>query len=295
MRRWLRGMRELTPDRVGLGWRPELAAGILAHLDRIDVAEVIADDYFKAGSKRVRALATLARNIPVTLHGTSQGLASMARADERRLEKLARLVDMVEPEGWSEHLAFVRAGGIEIGHLAAPPRCAASVDGTASNLDVARRIVGSAPEVENIATLVDPPASDRDEPQWLADVVAASGCGLLLDLHNVYANGMNFGPAPEAYLSRLPLERVRTVHIAGGKVIGTVGMERVLDDHLHDVPDPVYELLAELAARCPNPLTVILERDGRYPGIGELMRQLDRARAALRRGRERAALHRGAA
>lgn len=288
-------MWQLMPDRVGLGWRPELAAGILAHLDRIDAVEVIAEEYFDASPKRVRALTTLARNVSVTLHGTSQGLASTSKPDRRRLEKFARLMDAVQPDGWSEHLAFVRAGGIEIGHLAAPPRCGSTVDSTASNLDVAARIVGSAPEIENIATLVDPPASDRDEPQWLADVVDASGCELLLDIHNIYANGVNFGPAPEIYLERLPLERVRTVHIAGGKVIGSPGAERVLDDHLHDVPDPVYELLSELAARCPNPLTVILERDGSYPGILELLGQLDRARTALKRGRETATLHRGAA
>lgn len=291
----MRRLRQLRPDRVGIGWRPELAAGILAHPEQVDVVEVIAEEYFDAAPKRVRALAMLARNMPLMLHGTSQGLASTARAERKRLEKLARLVDAIHPERWSEHLAFVRAGGIEIGHLAAPPRCTATVEGTASNLDLARRIVGSAPEVENIATLVDPPASDRDEPQWLTDVAAASGCSLLLDLHNVYANGVNFGPAPVTYLSRLPLDRVRTVHIAGGKVIGAIGKQRVLDDHLHDVPDPVYALLAELAARCPNPLTVILERDGRYPGIAELMTQLDRARGALQRGREHAGLCRGAA
>lgn len=282
-------------DRVGIGWRPELAAGIVAHLNRIDVVEVIAEDYFNAASKRVRALAMLARHVPVMLHGTSQGLASTSKPERKRLENLARLTGAVEPESWSEHLAFVRAGGIEIGHLAAPPRCAATVDATASNLEIARKIVGRAPEMENIATLVDPPASDRDEPQWLADVVAASGCGLLLDLHNIYANGVNFGPAPETFLALLPLDRVRTVHISGGRVIGESGQQRILDDHLHDPPDPVYSLLSALAERCPNPLTVILERDGRYPGIQQVVGQLERARETLALGRTLAGVRRGAA
>src|SRR5882724_9789484 len=153
VRRRMRRVRELMTDRVGLGWRPQLAAGIIAHLDRIDVVEVIAEDYFHADSKRVRSLKMLARHVPVMLHGTSQGLASTSKPDRTRLEKFARLVDAVTPECWSEHLAFVRAGGIEIGHLAAPPRCAATVDATASNLELARRIVGTAPEIENIATL----------------------------------------------------------------------------------------------------------------------------------------------
>ena len=272
-------------DRVGLGWRPELAAGILSSLDRIDVLEIIAEDYFEAPARRLRALKMLACQVPVTFHGISLGLASTVRVDPKRLEKMARLADRIHPESWSEHLAFVRAGDIEIGHLAAPPRTSATIDGTATNLVAARKVVGSSPMLENIATLIDPPASDRDEPDWLCETLAASDAGLLLDLHNLYANSINFGLDPQAFLARLPAGRIETVHISGGKWLG----ERILDDHLHDPPDPVYDLLAALAAVCPNPLTVVLERDGSYPPMHHLLAQLDRARAALARGRARQA------
>jgi uncharacterized protein len=177
----------------------------------------------------------------------------------------------------------VRAGDIEIGHLAAPPRTQSTIDATAENLDVARKMVGSLPLVENIATLIDPPVSDLDEPEWLAGTLKASGAGMLLDLHNLYANALNFGIHTEDFLNRLPLERVYAVHISGGRMI----QERVLDDHLHDPPDPVYELLAKLAEKCPNPLTVILERDGSYPPMADLLAQLDRARRAMAEGRKR--------
>ena len=215
-------------DRVGLGWRPELAAGILSNLERIDVLEVIGDDYFDS-SARAQAVRTLAAQRPVVLHGVGLGPASTVRVEEKRLAKMARLVEKVRPEGWSEHLAFVRAGDIEIGHLAAPPRTQATIDGTAANLDRAR---------------------------------------------------------PGESLERLPLDRVHQVHISGGRWIGdTEAQRRLLDDHLHDPPDPVYDLLAELARMCPNPLTVILERDGSYPPMGHLLAQLDRARRAMARGR----------
>ncbi len=273
-------------DRVGLGWRPELAAGILSNLDRIDVIEAIADDYFDSQS-RVRALKTLASQSTVVLHGIALGMASTAPVHRKRLGKMARLVEQIKPESWSEHLAFVRAGDIEIGHLAAPPRTQSTIDATAANLEAARKMVGSLPLVENIATLIDPPASNLDEPEWLAETVEASGAGLLLDLHNLYANSINFGMDAREFLARLPLERVHAVHISGGKVIGDPENRRILDDHLHDPPDPIYELLAELAASCPNPLTVILERDGSYPPMEHLLAQLDRARVALARGRSR--------
>jgi len=279
------GAKNMT-DRVGLGWRPELAAGIFTHLDEIDVIEVIADDYFDSASG-ARAIQTLAAQRPVVLHGISLGLASTSPPPRKRLEKMARLVEKVRPESWSEHLAFVRAGDIEIGHLAAPPRTRSTIDSTASNLDRARAMIGSLPEVENIATLIDPPASDLDEPEWLTATLNASGSNLLLDLHNLYANSVNFGVRPEEFLARLPAHKIHQVHISGGRWIHNrdPGHRRLLDDHLHDPPDPVYELLADLAERCPNPLTVILERDGSYPPMEHLLAQLNRARLALAKGR----------
>jgi uncharacterized protein (UPF0276 family) len=273
-------------DRVGLGWRSELAAGILSNLDRIDVIEVIADDYFDSPA-RVRALKTLASQSCVVLHGIALGMASTSPVDRKRLGKMAKLVEQIRPESWSEHLAFVRAGEIEIGHLAAPPRTQSTIDGTAENLEMARKMVGSLPLVENIATLIDPPASSFAEPEWLTETVAASGAELLIDLHNLYANSLNFKIDTGDFLARLPLDRVRMVHISGGRFIGDTEDRRILDDHLHDPPDPIYELLAELAERCPNALTVILERDGSYPPMEHLLAQLDRARRALAEGRAR--------
>jgi uncharacterized protein (UPF0276 family) len=274
-------------DLFGLGWRPELAAGILANLDRIDVVEVIADDHFEAPRSGLRALATLGAQVPVVLHGVSLGLASAAPVDERRLAGMARVVEAVRPRCWSEHLAFVRGGGVEIGHLAAPPRTEATVAGATRNLERAARVVGARPLVENVATLMDPPGSRLDEPAWLGAVLAASGCDLLLDLHNLHANAVNFGHDARAMLARIPAERIAAVHLAGGRRIRSTGGTRLLDDHLHDVPDVVHDLLVEVGARAPRPLTVIYERDGRYPPIGRLLDELDRARAALAAGRAR--------
>ncbi len=276
-------------DRFGLGWRPELAAGILAHLDRIDLIEVVVDDYFAAPRRDLRALQTLAAQVGTVLHGVSLGLASTVPVEPRRLDRVARLIEATGAESWSEHLAFVRGGGIEIGHLAAPPRDEASIEGACRNLERAARIVGSAPLVENIATLVAPPASQLDEAEWIARIVCGAGVGLLLDLHNLYANAVNFGDHPHTFLRRLPLERVASVHLSGGRWInGPKGARRLLDDHLHDVPEEVFALLRELGRLAPQPLTVIIERDGGYPPIARLLEQLEAARAALAAGREAA-------
>ena len=274
-------------DRFGLGWRPELAAGILTNLDRIDIVEVIADDYFDAAKSKRRALKTLANQVPVALHGVTLGLASSVSVEGKRLEQTARLVDEIQPEFWSEHLAFVRGGGIEIGHLAAPPRTAATIDGGARNLAAARTIVGALPLVENVATLIDPPGSTLSEADWTGEILAAANCELLLDLHNLYANSVNFYFDPHDYIDRIPEEQIAVIHLAGGRWIKAKSTDerRLLDDHLHDVPEAVYELLHYVGEKASHPLTVILERDGRYPPIDVLLNQLDRARDALRRGR----------
>jgi uncharacterized protein len=282
-------------DRVGIGWRHPLAAGIYSNLDAIDVVEVIAENCIHSKTRDRNSLRALGRELPLLVHGVGLGPASVSAVDEHRLSDIARVIGALQPSAWSEHLSFVRSGGYEIGHLAAPPRSTATIEGAARNLQRLRQVVGTSPAVENIATLMEPPASSLDEPEWVAEIAAASGAPLLLDLQNLFANAVNFGQDPVAYLMRFPLHRVSLVHISGGVLIDCPSAEggpqtsRLLDDHLHDVPEPVYHLLETLGERCTNPLSVVLERDGRYPGMSALMDQLRRARCALAAGRARSA------
>lgn len=284
-------------DRVGLGWRGELAAGIFAHLDRIDLVELIADDHFKASAREARPLKLLASQVPVTLHGVALGLAGSEPVAPWRLDAMARLADTLGAATWSEHLAFVRAGGHEIGHLAMPPRTPRGVEAAVRHVEQATRVVGRAPLLENIATLVEPPGSPLDEPAWTRAIVQGSGAAMLLDLHNLYANAVNFGHDPFAMLEAMPLAQVRAVHLSGGHWIDEPVLpgcapsargQRLLDDHVHDVPEAVFRLLEHLAGRVAAPLDVIVERDGRYPAFEVLMGQLDQARDALARGRAKA-------
>ena len=275
-------------DRVGLAWREELAAQIMLHLDSIDHLEIIAEREWSASRRRLDALRELARQVPVSLHAVSLGLVSSGSVSEERLERLARLVERVQPDHWSEHLAFVRGGGIEIGHLAAAPYAPPTLAGAFRNLERVREVVGSLPQLENIATLLMPPASCWTEAEFIGKVVCGAGVAMLLDLHNLYANACNFGQDPFAMLDSLPLERVASVHLSGGHwETGLDGRSRLIDDHIHDPPAAVYELLEVLAFRAQQPLAVIIERDGHYPDFAAMLAQIARARAALALGRER--------
>ena len=275
-------------DRVGIGWRPRLAAGILSSLDEIDIVEVIADDYLDAAKSKLDSLRVLASQTPIALHGIGLGMASTIPVEDGRLVKFTHLFEYLRPESWSEHLAFVRAGDLEIGHLASPPRNSQSVEGTLRNLSTAAFTMGANPMMENVATLVDPPGSSISESAWLTAVTKQSGCPLLLDLHNVHTNAFNLGYNAAEMIESLPLDTVGSIHIAGGRWL----KGRILDDHLHDVPDPVYELLRFVASRASQPLTVILERDGEYPSMAILLEQLRRARHAMALGRMEATAQR---
>jgi uncharacterized protein len=286
-------MQALLTDVVGLGWRAELSADIGANLDGardIECLEVIAEEFFRAQPAQQDGLAALARLVPLSLHGVSLGMASTLPLKTSIADQFARLYERVQPSFWSEHLSFVRGGGHEIGHLAAPPRTPATVDAALENIRIATRIVGTAPAVENVATLISPPASTLSEVDWLRAIVGECAGGMLLDLHNLYANAWNFGGDATQMLQALPLHRVRQIHLSGGVMIPTPGnSQRLLDDHVHDVPDACYALLEEVAFRVEQPLMVIIERDGRYPPMAALIEQLQEARGALRRGRARRA------
>jgi uncharacterized protein (UPF0276 family) len=275
-------------DRVGLAWRDELAAQIVLHLDSIDHLEIIAERELSASRRRLDALRDLARQVPLSLHGVSLGLISSIRVSHERLEQIARLVHLVEPDHWSEHISFVRAGGVEIGHLAAAPYAPPTLAGALYNLELARKVIGAPPQLENIATLLTPPGSCWTESEFIGRVLRDADAVMLLDLHNLYANACNFGQDPFAILHSLPLERVAGVHLSGGHwEEGPDGRCRLIDDHIHDPPPRVYELLEALAFKVPHPLTVIIERDGRYPDFAALLEQIAKARTSLATGRAR--------
>lgn len=279
-------------DRVGLGWRHELSASILSHLDAIDVVELIIDDYFNAPRHKLQAVTSLRQYVDVIYHGVTLGLASTHAVDARRVDQLARTLDHFQASVWSEHLAFVRAGGYEIGHLSAPPRNEWTIEGTIQNIERASTIIGSRPSLENIATLIDPPGSTCTEWEWVGSISAEANTPLLLDLHNIFANALNFGYDPVEYVRSFPLDRVNLIHLSGGKWINEPAEYstsdsgiRLLDDHVHDVPRDVFDLLEIVASEVDQPLTVIIERDGQYPDFQVILDQIRDARAALTMGR----------
>ena len=261
---------------VGIGWRPEIA-GVIADL-RPGFCEVIAESIpMRRGRARPDpVLADLVTcGVPVIPHGVALSLGGAEPVQPERVRRLAACAEALGSPVVSEHIAFVRAGGIEAGHLLPVPRTRVVLDVLADNIGRTRGELNVPLAVENIASFVEWPESDLTESEFLTELVERTGVLLVLDVANVYANARNRGRDPLRELARLPVERVAYSHVAGGHE----GGDFYHDTHTAPTPAAVLDLVTALRERVDTPF--MLERDGRYPPAAELFDELDAiARAA---------------
>lgn len=263
---------------IGIGWRPELDLAIERHAN-LGFVEVLAEDLDAWGPIPAPIQRLRQRGIPVIPHGVSLSLGSAEPLDRKRLAALARLASRLDAPLVSEHLAFVRAGGIEAGHLLPVPRSREMMDLLVENIRQAKAALPVPLALENVATLFEWPHAEMDEADFLTEVLERADVLLLLDVENLYANARNHGWDPVDFLDRLPLDRVAYVHVAGG--VERQGLYH--DSHAHPVPAPVLALLEELCSRVAVP-GIMLERDGHFPPEPELTAELQAIAAAARRG-----------
>ncbi|MFI0349792.1 DUF692 domain-containing protein [Actinomadura sp. 9N407] len=258
---------------VGIGWRPEIT-GFVAALPGLRFTEVVAESVHPA-HPAPDLLELRDRGAAIVPHGVKLSLGGAEPVAAERVAHLAACAQALGAPLVSEHVAFVRAGGIEAGHLLPVPRTRAALDALTANV---RRTQAELPvplAVEPIATLFDWPGAEYTEGDFLTELLERTGALLLLDVANVHANARNRGEDPLDLLDRLPLERVAYCHVAGGSQEGG----RYHDTHAAPVPPEVLELITELCAR-HRPPGFLLERDGRYPPVADLQAELDAIAAA---------------
>lgn len=260
---------------VGLGWRREIA-GLIADLTP-GFCEVIAE---AVPMRRRRArpdpmLTALAdAGVPVIPHGVALSLGGADPVQPARVRRLATCAEALGSPLVSEHIAFVRAGGIEAGHLLPVPRTREALEVLARNITRTAAELPVPLAVENIASFVEWPESDLSESEFLTELVECTDVLLVLDVANVYANARNRGLDPQQELARLPVERVAYSHVAGGRQ----GGDFYHDTHTDRTPPEVLDLVTALRERADVPF--MLERDGRYPPAAEMFDELDAIAAA---------------
>lgn len=275
---------------IGIGWRPEIALFIERRPD-LGFVEIVAENV-PSPRKVPRAVMQLReRGIQVIPHGISLSLGGVERLDRHRMTHLAKLADALHAPLVSEHIAFVRAGGVEAGHLLPVPRTRDQLDVLVRNIRDAQAALPVPLAVENIAALFAWPDAEMDEAAFVAEILDRTGSHLLLDLANVHANMLNLGGDATTLLDQLPLERVAYVHVAGGEQRDGL----YYDTHAHRTPPEVIALVEQLAARDSLPALTgfMLERDERFPSDEELADELDAIDRAVRHGRSAKTAHVG--
>jgi len=264
---------------LGIGWRPELALPIHRRRD-LGFIEILAEDVAALDEIPLPIEQLRRRGVAVVPHGVSLSLGGAEPLNGAWLDRLARLAERLQTPLVSEHIAFVRAGGIETGHLLPLPRTRESVALLVGHVREAQSALPVPLALENIASLFEWPDNEMDEAAFLTEILEHTDALLLLDIENVYANARNHRYDAAAFLERLPLERLAYVHVAGGS--DRDGLYH--DTHAHAVPAPVLELLRGLCRRTVVP-GVMLERDDRFPSDEMLNAELDAVVAAWRLSR----------
>lgn len=257
----------------GIGHRPEIAADLLREAASIDFVEVVAETCFSEGRTRREVLA-LAELWPVVPHGVKLSLGSAEGIDLDRANKLGVLAREARAPFVTEHVALTSTAGREIGHLTPVPRSLEVVRALRRNVERARSRLPDVPLLlENIAVPFDLPGDALSEADFYCEVVEQTGCDLLLDVANLYANAINHGVDPVAVARAYPLERVGMIHLAGGFLED----DFYFDTHAHPVSDAVFDVLAAVLEQRPG-VPIVLERDANFnEGVGPLIAELDRA------------------
>jgi uncharacterized protein len=263
----------------GIGWRPQIDA-VIAAADGLGFVEVIAESIGAHGLPAGVAAAR-ERGLQVVPHGVSLSLGGAERPDRGRLAQLASVAERVGAPLVSEHIAFVRAGGRESGHLLPVPRTHEALAILAENVAIAQDALPVALALEHVAALVEWPGAEMDEAAFVCELLERTGALLLLDLSNLFANAHNHGWDALESLRRFPLERIAYVHVGGGTFRDGV----YHDTHAHPVVPQVLQLVEELCALV-DPPGVLLERDDDFPPAGELTAELQAIADAVRHGSE---------
>ena len=256
------------PAGIGIGWRPEIS-GVVAQLSGLGFCEVIAESVPALDDPHSWLPDLMALDVPIIPHGVGLSLGGAEPVTSQRISALTRCAETLHAPLVSEHIAFVRAGGVEAGHLLPVPRSREALDALTDNI---RRTQDRLPvplAVENIASLVEWPDDEYTDGEFLAELAERTGVYLLVDVANVYACAANRGSDPSSDLARLPLERIAYCHVAGGESDG----ELYHDTHTAPVTDDVLALVTQLAAT-GRAGAFLLERDGHYPPATELVDEL---------------------
>lgn len=270
-----------TPASAGVGLKPAHYCHILEHRPAIGWFEAHPENYMGAGGPPHRYLEAIRARYPLSLHGVGLSIGGAHPLDRGHLARLAALVRRYEPALFSEHLAWSTHTGGCLNDLLPLPYTEATLEHVACHVAQVQDGLGRRILMENPATYLRFAESSLEETQFLEELACRTGCGLLLDVNNVYVSATNHGFDAGAYIERFPMRFVEEIHVAGHvRREDDLGQPLLIDSHDTPVADPVWTLL-ERALEFTGPLSVLVEWDSSIPAWDGLMREALRAQQIL--------------
>ena len=266
-----------VPNRAGVGFKAQHLDGILKAPDTIGWLEIHAENYMGDGGRPIAQLRHLRERFAISCHGVGLSIGAEGPLDADHLSRLKTLVDWLEPGLFSEHLAWSTHDSHFLNDLLPLPYTQATVDGVVDHIDHVQNTIGRQMLLENPSTYVAFTESDRSEIDFLRDVATRSGCGLLLDVNNVFVSATNQNYSPEGYIDAFPTELVGELHLGGHEQdADDFGAPLLIDSHSRAVVDPVWALYEYTLAKS-GPRPTLIEWDNDIPEWSVLAAEAGRA------------------
>jgi hypothetical protein len=267
---------------AGLGLKHGQVSEVLATRPDLGFFEVHAENYLVDGGPLHQALTRIREHFPLSVHGVGLSIGGPGPLDATHLNRLAALIDRYQPAQFSEHLAWSSHGEVFFNDLLPLPYTAATLERVCAHIDQVQSRLGRTMLLENPATYVEFHSSTMSEGQFLTEVVRRTGCGLLLDLNNVFVSCSNHGRDPQRELAALPLHAVGEIHLASFATDQDgAGAPLLIDHHGAPVDEAVWALYGQVIAQL-GAVPTLLERDNELPALGVLVAEAQRAQALLR-------------
>jgi uncharacterized protein (UPF0276 family) len=277
------------PASAGVGFKPEHFAGLLAADQPIGFVEIHAENYMGAGGLPHAQLHALAERYALSVHGVALSIGSTQPLDREHLARLKALCERYRPASFSEHLAWSSHGDVYLNDLLPLPYTEETLRRVIEHVDLLQDTLGRQMLLENPSTYVRFAGSTIPETEFLDAVARRTGCGLLLDVNNVFVSARNHGESAENYLDRFPLAWVREIHLGGhDEQRDDAGAPLLIDAHGTPVADPVWALYTDVIARI-GAVATLIEWDNDVPAWPVLAREARTAAGILDRTKLRQA------
>jgi len=271
------------PCKPGVGYKPQHFSDVMSAPGPVAWLEVHAENYMGAGGRPLAQLDALADRFPLSIHGVGLSIGSEGALDADHLARLKSLCDRIDPASFSEHLAWSSHDVGYLNDLLPLPYNETTLNTVCAHIDQVQDTLGRQMLLENPSNYLAFEETQMPEVAFLAEIAQRTGCGLLLDVNNVFVSATNQQTDPLSYLDAFPLDKVGEIHLGGhDEDEDDHGAPLLIDSHGREVIDPVWALLDHVLAKA-GPRPCLIEWDTDVPDWPTLADEAQRAQTALAR------------